>query len=89
MCRGCEQRRRGWRGQPITAMRVRSIAVEQQDKHLDDRVNILKAKIIPIPSRLLGQPRSTKVWRVQLFTPGTVNTICIRSEQVQRRGVRH
>ena len=24
------------------------------------------------------------MWRVQLFTPGTVNTICIRSEQVQR-----
>ena len=84
MYRGREQRRRGWRGQPITAKRVRSIAVEQQDKHLDDRVNILKAKIILIPSRLLGQPRSTKVWRVQLFTPGTVNTICIRSEQVQR-----
>ena len=24
------------------------------------------------------------MWRVQLFTPGTVNTICIRLEQVQR-----
>ena len=57
MCRGREQRRRGWRGQPITAKKVRSIAVKQQDKHLDDQVKILKAKITPILSRLLGQPR--------------------------------
>lgn len=64
----------------MTVKRVRSI-VKTVDNHRDDRMKVLQSRAVDVMPRVLGEPKSTMVVRVQLFQPSG-NRIRIRSGQI-------